>query len=157
MKNETPRIGMIFVDSCDARDAAEGDESRAYWSPHFSARFDFPYVRADFLPRDVLTQRLLVLEEGLEIIKNLFPDSTLNDLNELTNSRERLSKPELTVKQYDALMVLLEGRPYSEHVTWEGREYFHYGGLWVIAWRSRGMESGDPLERPATDRSISGS
>ena len=39
-------------------------------------------------------------------------------------------------------------RPCSEHIAWNGREYFRDGGLWVVAFREQ-HESDDLLERPA--------
>ena len=72
---------------------------------------------------------------------------TLGTINQLTGSRERMPRPDLTPEQHDALLVLLDGKTYSEHLTWNGREYFRDGGLWVIAWRGQGHDSGDRLRR----------
>ena len=72
----------------------------------------------------------------------------LTDVNYLTGNRQRMPRPDLTATQYDALMVLLEGKSYSEHLTWNGREYFRDGGLWVVAYRTHDSDSGDLLERP---------
>ena len=73
----------------------------------------------------------------------------MTEINSLTGTPERKRRPDLTAEQYHALMVLLEGKPYSEHISFNGREYFRDGGLWVIAFRSfREFESGDQIERP---------
>ena len=70
-------------------------------------------------------------------------------INLLTGGRDRLRTPDLTIAQYDALMVLLDGKSYSEHIAWNGREYFRDGGfLWVMAFRDQ-YESGDLVKRPA--------
>ena len=73
-------------------------------------------------------------------------------INALTGNRERMPLPELTAEQWDALMVLLEGKPYSEHLVWNGREYFNDDGLWVVAWRDLKHDSGDKLDRPEEGR-----
>ena len=71
------------------------------------------------------------------------------EINSLTGTTERKQRPDLTAEQYDALMTLLEGKPYSEHIQFNGREYFRDGGLWVIAFRwFTENESGDKIERP---------
>ena len=76
--------------------------------------------------------------------------STADGINSLTGTKERKARPDLTAAQYDALMVLLEGKPYSEHIHFNGREYFRDGGLWVVAFRShRCFDSGDQIERPS--------
>ena len=80
----------------------------------------------------------------------------MSEINQLTGNKERLSDPDLTVEQYDALLVLLDGKSYSEHIQFNGREYFKDDGLWVVAYRSahhevafRGAhhESGNQLNR----------
>ena len=71
----------------------------------------------------------------------------MTGINLLTGNRDRMPVPEITVAQHDALMVLLDGKTYSEHITWNGREYFRDGGLWVISWRDRELESGDRIDR----------
>lgn len=76
------------------------------------------------------------------------------NINLLTGNGQRMPAPDLTAEQYDALMVLLDGKSYSEHLTFNGREYFRDGGLWVVAWRGPETESGDPLERPSAQRAV---
>ena len=70
-----------------------------------------------------------------------------DSINQLTGNRNRLSPPDLTAEQHDALMVLLKGKSYSDHLAWNGREYFCDGGLWVVAWSDDKSDSGDQIER----------
>ena len=70
-------------------------------------------------------------------------------VNQLTGNNQRMPLPYLTAEHYDALLTLLEGKHYSEHLTWNGREYFRDGGLWVVSWRNPGYDSGTLLERPS--------
>ena len=70
-----------------------------------------------------------------------------SEVNLLTGNHCRLSPPDVTIEQHDALMVLLHGKSYSEHIEWNGREYFRDGGLWVVAWRGLKHESGNQIGR----------
>ena len=75
------------------------------------------------------------------------------NINQLTGNRNRIPLPELNRDQYDSLVTLLEGEPYSKHLNWNGREYFvdgtdKYNKLWVVAWVGHNFESGDRLIRP---------
>ena len=67
------------------------------------------------------------------------------DLNLLNGTCDRMENPLLTDNQHNALLSLLKNKPYSEHLTYEGREYFKDGGLWVVAWRGVDFDSGNSL------------